>query len=199
MGKKNDTSVVLELPRIVSQRDLPRVQRLLALPGLQDLPAVMVNDLGTWRMVRELGLPVWAGYGLNITNARALQLAAEMGAKLVTLSRELKLAHLEAMLQAVNMDVEVVVHGPLCGMVSDYCAVGSTRGCQRSGLMAWDVERRILPAGQYGQKFRILTDQQCRSHIFYPHDLCLFGYLPLFADAGYTAYVSKDSTMTRKC
>ncbi|MGI6487678.1 MAG: hypothetical protein GX964_07405 [Syntrophomonadaceae bacterium] len=185
LGKKNDTSVVLELPRIVSQRDLPRVQRLLALPGLQDLPAVMVNDLGTWRMVRELGLPVWAGYGLNITNARALQLAAEMGAKLVTLSRELKLAQLEAVLQVTNMDVEVVVHGPLCGMVSDYCAVGSTRGCQRSqvdGLGCREGEFYLLD--EYGQKFRILTDQQCRSHIFYPHDLCLFGYLPLFADLG---------------
>ena len=185
LGKKSGTSVVLELPRIVSQRDLPRVQRLLELPGWQDLQAVMVNDLGTWRLVRELGLPVWAGYGLNITNGRAAQLAAEMGAKLVTVSRELKLAHLEAMLQAVNIDVEVVVHGPLCGMISDYCPIGSTRGCQRNradGLECREGQFYLLD--EYGQKFRILTDQQCRSHIFYPHDLCLFGYLPLFAGLG---------------
>jgi putative protease len=37
---------------------------------------------------------------------------------------------------------------------------------------------------EFGQKYKILSDLNCRNYLFYPYELCLFSYLPLLKDTG---------------
>lgn len=185
LGQDNGIRVVLETPRIVAQRDLTRVRKILEMPELKGLQAVMVNEPGTLRLVRDKGRPIWAGCGMNVTNSAAARLLYGMGVSLVTTSLELKLAELKAMVAETSLDTEVIVHGPLCGMITDYCPVRSSSGDEPDApCFAKCRDDDYYLVDEYGQRFRIMADEQCRNYIFYPHDLCLFGYLPFFKNIG---------------
>lgn len=188
LGRENHVAVVMETPRVIAQRDLSRMGELLAKPEMRDLHAVMVNDLGCLQMARELGLPVWAGYGLNTSNSRAVSQLGYMGVSRVTASLELKFAELQSMAERVSLGLEVVVHGPLCGIITDYCPVRSTCGWPDDTpcpAACANTEYSLLD--EYGQEYALRTDDRCRTHIYYPHDLCLFTYLPVLAETGVTS------------
>lgn len=184
-GNDKGVSVVLETPRIVTQKDLDGVITLLSIPEMKGLSAVMVHDLGSLRIARELGLTVWAGYGLNLTNGTSVKFLASQGVQRVTASLELKLADLKNMVEKSCLEIELMVQGPLCGMITDYCPIqavwaeGDDDGCKTACNRA-----EYCLEDEYQQRFRILNDDRCRTHIFFPLDLCLFGYLPLIKDMG---------------
>ena len=184
-GRDKGVPVVLEMPRIVTQKDMERVEELLSIPESRAATAVIVHDLGSLGVARGLGYQLWAGYGLNITNATALEFLATQGVQRATTSLELKLPDIGKMAGRSPVDIELVVHGPLCGMVTDYCPVQSLEdepgkdGCQ----VACSRGEYYLE-DEYGQRFYLASDHQCRTHIYFPFDLCLFGYLPLLVDLG---------------
>ncbi len=185
MGKDKGVSVVVEAPRIVTQKDLKRLKQFLAIPEIGASTAVMVHDLGSLRVARELGHQVWAGYGLNLTNAAAAEFLSLLGVRRATVSLEMKLSDIKDIAKTSPVDVELVVQGPLCGMITDYCPIQSLRddhgneGCQA------DCSRGdYYLVDEYEQRFYLLTDYECRTHIYFPLDLCLYGYLPLVSGIG---------------
>ena len=104
------------LNTLVFTDELPILEanvRQLAEAGVD---AVLVQDLGVARLIGELcpSMVVHASTQMTLTNAQAIDLAAELGIQRVVLARELSLKEIARITATTTMPVEVFVHGALC-------------------------------------------------------------------------------------
>jgi putative protease len=168
--------LLVETPRIVTQKDLSDVYNIKRRLLKSNVYGVIVNDLGSLNLFRDSHLVLWGGYGLNLFNDRAIEMIRSLGVQRITASLELCREELQAF-NNCPADVEILVHGPLCGMISDYCLLQALNNdSEDCGIYC--VQDDFCLQDGYGQKYRIRTDRKCRNYIFYPYDLSLFTYLP---------------------
>jgi putative protease len=168
---------VLELPRIVSFKDRPEAREWLALAADRQADAVIAHDLGTLSTVAEKKLDAWAGAGINLANSMALHMVAATGARAATASPELRYPDLKAMAGNSPLPLEVIVHGPVCGMVTDYCLGAAVNG-GREACAATCLRADFQLVDEWGQAYPVASDYQCRSYIYHPMDLSIFPVLP---------------------
>lgn len=176
-------ALFLETPRIVTQQDLEPLRERLAEWSRFPWKAVIANDYGAWNLAAELGMAVETGYGLNVTNFETARWLIKQGAVRVSASLETDKDSLMALGQ-LGDKLEFLVHGPLCGVISDYCMArcwseDKEDNCEVHCLDAdyglWDA---------FEHYYRIRTDWQCRNHIYFPHELALLTRLPGMAASG---------------
>jgi len=177
MASDSRTRVFLETPRIVSQSDLKGIKDLRTM--LDDhirIYGLVVNDLGSLNIFRNLGLPIWAGYGLNVFNSSAAVFLKKEGISRITASLEIDGTNLRSMIQEM-IPLELMVHGPLPGMVSDYCIIRAAWPETEAECPMYCLRNECNLMDKCGQKYKIYTDDNCRNYLLYPYDLCLFPYL----------------------
>jgi len=182
MIKTYGRNIWLEMPRIVTENEFQQVEEIAKSAGVSEIKGFIVNDYGCLKILADKGLSLKGGYGLNITNSKALALGMEKGLSRVTASLEIKIDHLQELLKETS-EIEVLIHGPLCGMVTDVCliknAVDNLEPCKD-----YCKQSDCALEDEYGQRYSIVADDSCRNYIFYPFDVCLFPYLPQIADLG---------------
>ncbi len=125
-----------------------------------------------------------ADFPLNIFNRAAASFLAGAGISRVALSPELTLEQISRLIPFLPVPAEVIVHGALPLMVSEYCAAGSLLG---SGPPGCSSPCRGLSCGLKDRKgvvFPVEFDQFCRMHIFNSRDLCLIEDTGALAGAG---------------
>ena len=85
--------------------------------------ALIVQDAGVLNLAHAIApdLELHASTQMSITDARGAAWAQAMGASRVTLARELSLAEIRAIAEAVSVELEVFVHGALCVAYSGQC------------------------------------------------------------------------------
>nr|WP_054695722.1 U32 family peptidase [Syntrophomonas palmitatica] len=108
-----NTGLVVELPRIVAQNDLPDIR--IALENIRGINvlAVMVNDYGSLKLARDYGYNIWGGYGLNLSNTAAAGFLLNNGLKRLTISPELDAGRIKDILNCQSpVELEMMVHGP---------------------------------------------------------------------------------------
>ncbi|NLI12025.1 MAG: peptidase U32 [Peptococcaceae bacterium] len=178
-------SFVLASPRVIQDRDMDDYCRLLEKVSKCHLGGVMVTSPGLIRKVTEItGGPVLADFPLNIFNRAAASFLAGAGISRVALSPELTLEQISRLIPFLPVPAEVIVHGALPLMVSEYCAAGSLLG---SGPPGCSSPCRGLSCGLKDRKgvvFPVEFDQFCRMHIFNSRDLCLIEDTGALAGAG---------------
>ena len=177
-GINQDAKIIIETPRIVCGDEISDIEKLLDWMKAGNLTEVLVNDYGSLRLAQNKGFSVNGGPGLNLSNSAAAAFHINSGLKRITASLELNFSRLERILQS-EIPVEMLVHGPLCGMISDFCPayditvdseeVPCTSQCQAQDYALVD---------EHGQRYPITSDAYCRSYIYYPYHLGLFSYLP---------------------
>lgn len=98
------------------------------------LDAVIVQDIGAFRLIRECfpGLAVHASTQMAVTGVYSAALLKEMGAARIVPARELQLQDIRAIVDAVEIEMECFVHGALCYCYSGQCLMSSMLGA-RSG------------------------------------------------------------------
>ena len=149
--------------------------------------AFIVQDIG---LARELGriVPQAALHistQMNTHNAAGIAAAAQLGARRVTLARELSLAEiaeLSALAAEFGMEVECFAHGALCVCYSGQC------------LMSSMIGGRSANRGLCAQACRLPYELHCADreealssegeHLLSPRDLCAVGLLNDMAAAG---------------
>ncbi|ACA59883.1 DUF3656 domain-containing U32 family peptidase [Candidatus Desulforudis audaxviator] len=173
--RRHGATLVLWLPRILHDRERPRWERLLEAAG----PCgVLAGNPGVFRLTgtqRRL----LADFPLNIFNSLTVSLFAGLGAAGVTLSPELTLDQIREITGKALVPVEVLVHGALPVLVSEYCVVGGVLG-------PGDGNRCSVPcrAGRFaledrlGLRFPVGVDHDCRMHVFNVKDLCVVDQVP---------------------
>ncbi|MEF9876538.1 MAG: DUF3656 domain-containing protein [Gordonibacter sp.] len=122
---------------------------------------------------------------MNTHNAAGIEAAAKLGARRVTLARELSLAevaHLSAVAADHGLEVEAFAHGALCVCYSGQCFMSSLIGgrsanrglCAQACRLPYELhnaaQRKDLPSPG--------------EHLLSPQDLCVVDLLPQLLDAG---------------
>ncbi len=171
------------LNTLVFTDELPSLEvnwRLLATAGVD---AVLVQDLGVVRLIRELcpELVVHASTQMTLTNAVAIEQARELGVERVVLARELSIDEIRKIASQTSMPIEVFVHGALCVAYSGQCLTSESLG------------GRSANRGQCAQACRLPYDLLCDGelkelgdvkYLLSPQDLAAHDLIPALLDAG---------------
>jgi putative protease len=182
MGQK----LYLETPMILNQDDWNFFDRYtIALMAKAD--GIIVNDYGSLHYVQTM-LPekeVWAGTGLNITNSMALKAIQADGVKRLIMPYELDLSQLDHIPD--RCDIQIMVQGPLCGLVTDLCLAAATNN-EDNQCSGFCTRGEYALRDELGQKYRLKTDNDCRNYLYLPLELCLYAQLPLLVGMGIKSF-----------
>ena len=126
--------VYLTLNTLLTDRELPRAAEVAARSSALGADAVLVQDLGVARMLRQVApdLPVHASTQMTLHSLDGVKLAADLGMSRVVLSRELSRDQIAYICKNSPIEIEVFAHGALCMCYSGQCFLSSVIG-GRSG------------------------------------------------------------------
>lgn len=136
-----------------------------------DFPRVMVSSWADLSWAGDKDFLIHTDYNMNVFNSYTLRFMADQGAQCICLSPELTLKQLTGFGDLGQ--AELLVHGELILMQSQYCLIGQTRA---PGLPDCSVPCR---SGDYslqdnrGYIFPLETDSDCRQYVFNSRVLCL--------------------------
>jgi putative protease len=137
--------IVVALPQVFFEDDLPRIRRLVAACKAARVP-VEVNSWGGWQLARQADVRMESGPGLPVLNSLAARVLREAGIRSVTLSPEADRRQLEELTAHCPAPCSLVVFGrpPL---------VTTRAGLPESSLGRVFEDRRgarLLPALEQG-------------------------------------------------
>ena len=126
--------VYLTMNTLLTDRELPVAAKVAAEASDLGADAVLVQDLGVLRMLRQTvpDLPLHASTQMSLHSLDGVKMAADLGLKRVVLSRELSRQAIEYICAHSPIEIEVFVHGALCMCYSGQCFFSSVIG-GRSG------------------------------------------------------------------
>ena len=126
--------VYLTLNTLVTDRELPAAARTAAQAAEIGVDAVLIQDLGILRMLRQAapGLAVHGSTQLTVHSLDGVRRCAELGMTRVVLSRELSREAISHICLHSPIEIETFVHGALCMCYSGQCYFSSVIG-GRSG------------------------------------------------------------------
>lgn len=179
----------------------PHNKDLPALPDyinyLRDIgaDAVIVSDLGVYRIVRETApdLPIHISTQANTTNWSTVRLWQELGGvSRVVMAREVSLQDISEIRRHVDLELETFVHGAMCISYSGRCLLSNyftgTRDANRgecTQVCRWKFS--VVEETRPGQYFPIMEDDR-GTYIFNSKDLCLLPHLSRLAAAGINSF-----------
>ncbi|MBP3867103.1 MAG: U32 family peptidase, partial [Eggerthellaceae bacterium] len=157
--------------------------------GIRDAGAdgVIVQDIGlAAELVRAVpDLPLHVSTQMNTHSAAGIEAAARLGAKRVTLARELSLAEIADLAQIAadfGMEIETFAHGALCVCYSGQCLMSSMIG-GRSANRGLCAQACRLPYELHSARHDGALPAP-GEHLLSPRDLCTIDLLDQLADAG---------------
>ena len=157
--------------------------------GIRDVGAdgVIVQDIGlAAELVRAVpDLPLHVSTQMNTHSAAGIEAAARLGAKRVTLARELSLAEIADLAQIAadfGMEIETFAHGALCVCYSGQCLMSSMIG-GRSANRGLCAQACRLPYELHSARHDGALPAP-GEHLLSPRDLCTIDLLDQLADAG---------------
>lgn len=171
------------LNTLIFDHELPALEEVVRACAEAGVDAVIVQDLGTTRMVRAVApdLPIHASTQMTCTDASSVQLAAEVGARRVVVARELSLDEIEKIREATDTELEVFVHGALCVSYSGQCLTSEAIGGRSANRGACAQACRLPYDLVVDGKVEDLGD---RAHLLSPQDLESSALVPRMAELG---------------
>ena len=160
--------------------DLESTVRELASAGVD---AVIVQDLGLARLIHAItpDLEIHASTQMSITSEEGVELARELGCTRVILARELALAEIGRIRQAIDFPLEVFVHGALCVAYSGQCltseALGGRSANRGECAQACRMPYEIVCDGR-------LVDLDNVQYLLSPQDLAAYDLIPQLIGLG---------------
>ncbi len=134
--------------------------------------ALIIQDLGVLSLVKTFfpDFEVHASTQMTIHNIEGARLAKEQGFSRVVLSRELTFGEIKAISDAVDIELEVFVHGALCMSYSGQCLMSSFIGA-RSGNRGDCAQPCRLPYTLMSNEGKVIGEST--KYLLSLKDLCL--------------------------
>ena len=128
------TKVYLTLNTLVTDRELSRAAETAAQAVRAGVDAILVQDLGVARLLRETvpDVPLHASTQMTVHDLDGVRACADLGMTRVVLARELSAEAIRYLCERSPIEVEVFVHGALCMCYSGQCWLSAVLG-GRSG------------------------------------------------------------------
>lgn len=163
--------------------ELPRLQKYVRILAAEGVDAVLVQDVGVARMVREIcpDLEIHASTQMTLTHAIAIEMVRQLGIQRVVLARELSLKEIRKIASQTTMPLEVFVHGALCVAYSGQCLTSESLG-GRSANRGQCAQACRLP-------YDLICDEQEKQlgdvrYLLSPQDLAAYPLISELVDAG---------------
>ncbi len=170
-------------------RDLVELPAYLALLREIGVDGLIIADPGVFALARRLvpELPIHLSTQANVTNRESALFWQGQGAERVNLARELGLAEIREIREAVRLKLELFVHGAICISYSGRCTMSLylTGRDANLGECAHPCRYRysLVEEKRPGQYFPVEEDAR-GAYIFNSKDLCLLHRLPELIAAG---------------
>ncbi|MDD2421891.1 MAG: DUF3656 domain-containing protein [Heliobacteriaceae bacterium] len=189
---------MIALPRLYRPEQKERVQATIDRWQVAGADSFLVGNLGYLELLAAQGQQAVAGirtdFSLWVFNAQAAAFLTNLGVEGFTLSPELSLVQwhslVNAGLPAAGMaarQAEVIVHGPMPMMISEYCATGALLGGIGTGKLCSGACRdhpEVFLEDRLKFRFPIFVDAYCRMHVMNAKELSLLGNLPAIVSLG---------------
>ena len=170
--------------------ELPQLQTIIRRLTLAAVDAVLVQDLGVARMIREIthDLAIHASTQMTLTSAECIAVAERLGIQRVVLPRELSIDEIRQIHGATKVELEAFVHGALCVAYSGQCLTSESLG-GRSANRGQCAQACRLP-------YELVCDGELRDfgdqkYLLSPQDLAAFALTPQLIEAGVDVDLSK--------
>lgn len=169
------------LNTLVFDRQLPAAAEMIRAGCEAGVDAFIVQDWGLFALCRELcpEMRLHASTQMSVHTVHGAEQLREMGAKRVVLARELSLAEIREIAEAVDIETEVFVHGALCMSVSGQCYL--------SGMLGGRSGNRGSCAGTCRLPFGVGHKPGPEDYALSLKDLCLAGRIDELREAGVTS------------
>lgn len=155
------------LPRIQKPNDYNSYRNIIG----EGFKSIMISSWADLEWAQLSGLKILGDYSLNIFNRYSLRYLCQQGVTSACLSPELNMTQLAAF-EDINKG-ELIVHGDLIVMQSQYCMLGQAQapGKKTCSLACRSGTYYIKDAKGY--EFPVETDADCRFYIFNSRTLCM--------------------------
>ncbi|HLE95827.1 MAG TPA: DUF3656 domain-containing protein [Candidatus Thermoplasmatota archaeon] len=144
---------------------------------------VLAGHHGAMQVAFDEGVPFVADHALNAFNSATVDFLVERGARRVVLSPELTLDEIRAIAAGTVEPLEIVAHGRLPLMTSEYCSIGHATECQKR-TRAPCHERPYAITDPKGYRFPLVTDGACRMVMLNSVEMNTIDRIPDVAEAG---------------
>ena len=173
----------LTLNTLAFPSELEEVERLTRLAVEAGVDAVLVQDFGVARLIRQVcpELPLHASTQMSLSSGESIRVAEALGIRRVVLARELSIAQIAEIRRQTSLELEVFVHGALCISYSGQCLTSLALG------------GRSANRGQCAQACRMPYELICDGatvdlgavrYLLSPQDLAAYDRVPQLMAAG---------------
>ena len=129
-----------QLPAVLFPKDEPLLEKRLAALKAQGLSSLWTDNIYGIRLGLRMGLRVYGGFGLNITNTQALDFYELEGLSAVTVSFELSMEKIKALGGTIPRGIAAYGYLPL--MRFRNCPVRAGVGCAECGGSEFLTDRK---------------------------------------------------------
>ena len=147
----------IALNSVMKEDELPATVEALAAIEESGADAVIIQDLGVWRLARRYfpNLRLHASTLMTIHNSEGVLQARKMGFSRVVLAREMTLREIRETARKTSVELEVFIHGAMCFTYSGLCMFSSFHGGKSStrGRCVQPCRRIYQWAGRKGRFF----------------------------------------------
>jgi putative protease len=188
-GTARGVRIVLAAPRIVTERELREWRAVLAL-----LPSFHAVSLSHFALL-DPSVPrtgeTWADSGFNVLNPSSAALLTGRGITRLMPGLEAGLDDVLALADAPGVaPLEILVHGPLTGMIIEHCllAMATQHSCSKDFCQMPCARDAYRLVDARGNARRLRCDRYCRNHLFMERDLGLLPALESFRLPGIASW-----------
>lgn len=172
---------------LVFEDELRDAKQLIEMCINAGVDAVIVQDLGLVKMIRELSpdFPIHGSTQMTITSPEAVEFTKPFGMERVVLGRENNLKQIQKIGEQAKLPMEVFVHGALCVSYSGQCLTSEMWGgrsanrgeCAQACRLPYDlmVDGEHKPMGDV-------------AYLLSPKDLAAIDLIPELIEAGVTSF-----------
>ena len=174
------------LNTLVFSGELEQYERTVRAVAEAGADALLVQDLGAARLVREIcpELEIHASTQMTLTSAEGIRAVQSLGIARVVLARELSIREVARIVRETTVAVEVFVHGALCVAYGGQCLTSESLG-GRSANRGHCAQACRLP-------YELVCDGRTvdlgkRKYLLSPQDLAAYVLVPELLAAGVAA------------
>ena len=172
---------------LVFENELTEAKQLIEACVDAGVDAVIVQDLGLVKMIREISpdFPIHGSTQMTITSPEAVEFTKPFGLERVVLGRENNLKQIRTIGEQARLPMEVFVHGALCVSYSGQCLTSEMWGgrsanrgeCAQACRLPYDlmVDGEVKPMGDV-------------TYLLSPKDLAAIDLMPELIEAGVTSF-----------
>ena len=180
----NRVKVYVAINILIDDREMDKALDYIKFLYEEDIDAIIVQDLGLAKLVRELfpTLNIHASTQMTINNLEGVKFLEDLGFTRVVLARETPLEEIKRIRRASSIELEGFIHGALCVSYSGQCLMSSVIG-GRSGNRGRCAQPCRMPYSIVDKEGELLDDWQ-ELHLLSPKDLNTLDYIKELIEAG---------------